>query len=148
MNHNELIKVLENNEHATLRILLPSGVHVPKHFHITEVGRIQKDFIDCGGTIHKNIFCLLQAWYSHDIEHRLLAGKLAKILKLSEKVLGTDDLPVEVEYGIDVVAQYALANVQVTKEGLTFILEGKKTDCLAPDKCGIKANNCCETGCC
>ena len=32
---------------------LPNGEQVPPHFHVTEVGNIQKHFIDCGGTIRK-----------------------------------------------------------------------------------------------
>lgn len=29
---------------------LENGNSVPEHFHVTEVGIITKDFIDCGGT--------------------------------------------------------------------------------------------------
>ncbi|MGA8855051.1 MAG: DUF6428 family protein, partial [Christiangramia sp.] len=29
---------------------LPNGQLVPEHFHVTEVGKITKHFIDCGGT--------------------------------------------------------------------------------------------------
>ena len=30
---------------------LPNGELVPSHFHVTEVGKITKDFIDCGGKV-------------------------------------------------------------------------------------------------
>jgi hypothetical protein len=30
---------------------LPNGTLVQPHFHVTEVGRITKDFIDCGGKV-------------------------------------------------------------------------------------------------
>jgi hypothetical protein len=33
-----------------LNFVLPNGV-VPQHFHVTEVGQITKNFIDCGGTL-------------------------------------------------------------------------------------------------
>lgn len=147
MNLKELTKVLEDNKDTALYIMLPTGDFVPDHFHVTEVGKVQKDFIDCGGTVRRSVFCTLQAWTAHDVEHRLVAGKLAKILKLGEKVLGTDDLPVEVEYGADVASHYLLSDVEVTPKGLLFVLVGKQTDCLAPDKCGV--TKCCSSsGCC
>ena len=118
----------------------------PDHFHVTEVGRVQKSFIDCGGTRRESVSCVLQTWTAHDIEHRLVAGKLSKILKLAEKVLGSEDLPLEVEYGADVASQYILADVEVTPNGLLFVLVGKQTDCLARDKCGI--GECSTSSCC
>ena len=30
---------------------LPDGELVPRHFHVTEVGKVTKHFIDCGGTV-------------------------------------------------------------------------------------------------
>ncbi len=33
-----------------LQFELPGGNLVPGHFHVTEVGKITKHFIDCGGT--------------------------------------------------------------------------------------------------
>jgi hypothetical protein len=137
----DLVKLLADYNNAALHIMLPSGEFIPDHFHITEVGRVQKTFIDCGGTRREAVSCLLQAWTAHDVDHRLVAGKLAKILKLGEKVLGSDSLPVEIEYGADIASQYAVANIEITPKGLLFVLAGKKTDCLAPDKCGI--NKCC-----
>lgn len=44
----------------------PDAAFVPAHFHITEIGRIQKDFIDCGGTVRSAVTCLLQVWVAHD----------------------------------------------------------------------------------
>ena len=48
------------NQLATLdavTFLLPNGTMVPQHFHVTEVGQITKDFIDCGGKIrHENVY--------------------------------------------------------------------------------------------
>jgi hypothetical protein len=141
MHLNNLTKVLENNKDAALHIMLPTGDFVPEHFHVTEVGKVHKTFIDCGGTKRESTTCSLQAWTAHDVDHRLTAGKLAKILKLGEKVLGTDDLPVEVEYGADVASLYILSDVEITPKGLLFVLVGKQTDCLAPDKCGV--TKCC-----
>ncbi len=145
MNLKQLTKTLGDSGDAAIFIMLPTGEFVPEHFHITEIARVQKDFIDCGGTVRESVSCSLQAWFAHDVEHRLVADKLAKILKLGEKVLGTDDLPVEVEYGADVVSHYLLADVEVTPKGLLFVLVGKQADCLAPDKCGV--TKCCDGKC-
>ena len=42
---------LQLKEKATIAFQLPNGELVPSHFHVTEVGKITKHFIDCGGTI-------------------------------------------------------------------------------------------------
>ena len=34
---------------------LPNGKLVPNHFHVTEVGKITKHFIDCGGTVRNEV---------------------------------------------------------------------------------------------
>ena len=142
----QLIDTLDNHSNAPLHFMLPSGEFVPDHFHVTEVGRVQKSFIDCGGTRREAASCLLQIWTAGDLDHRLPAGKLSKILKLAEPILGTAELPVEVEYGPDVASQYSVANVEVTPKGLLFVLAGKPTDCLAKDKCGV--DGCGTPGCC
>jgi hypothetical protein len=133
----QLMRLLDANAGASLHIMLPSGEFVPEHFHITEIGHVVKNFIDCGGTKRQASSCLLQVWTAHDTEHRLGAGKLASIFRLAGPVLGTEDLPVEFEYGEDVASQYRLANVEQTPNGLLFVLAGKQTACLALDKCGV-----------
>ncbi len=147
MNVKELTNTLQTHQDAALHIMLPNGEFVPEHFHITEVGRVQKNFIDCGGTNRESLSCSLQVWTTHDFEHRLVAGKLAKIMKLGDKVLGPDNLRVDVEYGVDVASNYHLADVEVTPKGLLLVLVGKQTDCLAKDKCGVSkcgtASGCC-----
>jgi predicted transcriptional regulator len=40
-------KKLDTLENVTFQ--LPDGTTVPEHFHVTEVGLITKNFIDCGG---------------------------------------------------------------------------------------------------
>lgn len=147
MNVSELKAMLQAHAQAALRLVLPSGERIPDHFHVTEVGRVEKNFIDCGGTRRQSVTCQLQAWAAHDIDHRLEAGKLAKILQLAEPVLGGEELPVEIEYGVEVAAQYQLSEVQVGVDGLLyFVLVGKQTDCLAKDKCGV--GECSDSSCC
>lgn len=56
------------------------------------------------------------------------------IIQLSEKVLGLEDLEVEVEYQGDTIGKYGL-----DFNGEAFVLTKTMTDCLAKDKCGIPA---------
>ena len=37
-----------------VQLILPGGSAIPQHFHVTEVGQVQKDFIDCGGDVRKS----------------------------------------------------------------------------------------------
>ncbi|RAI85010.1 DUF6428 family protein [Algoriphagus yeomjeoni] len=119
---------------SELQFLLPSGAKVPAHFHITEVGQINKKFIDCGGTVREEKAVNFQLWEDGDFDHRLGAKKLLDIISLSEKVLGLQDLEVEVEYQSDTIGKYGL-----DFNGEAFVLTTKMTDCLAKDKCGIPA---------
>ena len=41
------------NQMETVQFVLPNGSLIPPHFHITEVGQIEKRFIDCGGVLRK-----------------------------------------------------------------------------------------------
>ncbi|MGL6094948.1 MAG: DUF6428 family protein [Fimbriiglobus sp.] len=133
----EIQAVLAQNPGVALHLMLPDGDFVPAHFHITEVGKLRKDFIDCGGTIRSTASCLLQVWVATDTDHRLESTKLAKIITMAGPLLGTDDLPVEVEYEAGVVSQYPLGGVEVTPAGLLFSLGTKHTACLAQDRCGV-----------
>ena len=113
---------------------LENGNTVPEHFHVTEVGIITKDFIDCGGTVRHEKVANFQLWDAADEEHRLKAGKLLQIISLSEKVLGMEDLEIEVEYQSETIGKYDLGF-----DGQNFLLLAKKTACLAIDKRGVQA---------
>ena len=139
----DLRRVLAENPDAALHFMLPSGEFVPAHFHVTEVGRVRKDFIDCGGTVRVSEACVLQLWVAADEQHRLDAGKLAGIVRLADLILRGDDLPVEAEYDAGVITQLPLTAVEVTPGGLLFHLGGKHTACLAPDRCGVGESGCC-----
>lgn len=147
MNTRELLQLLEQNSDSPLHLGLPSGEFIPAHFHVTEVGFVHKQFIDCGGTCREFRSCVIQVWTANDLDHRLTAGKLSKILRLAERTFGTDDLPVEIEYGPEVAAHYFLSDVESTPSGLLLNLVGKQTDCLARDKCGVgecQSSDCCS----
>lgn len=129
-----------------LRFLLPDGGFIPSHAHITEAGRLDKTFLDCGGTLRRTSACLLQAWVADDTDHRIPAKKLSAILALAEPLLESGDLEVEVEYQEEWISQFPVVDAQVSDEVLTFQLGLKHTDCLAKDICLPAAKD--EEGCC
>jgi hypothetical protein len=146
MNIREFREALARSAGATIHFMLPDGEFVPAHFHITEVGRVRKDFIDCGGTVRQTTSCLFQVWVADDVEHRLNTSKLAQIVSVATPLLGADDLPVEVEYESGAISQYPVSAVEFTPAGLLFHLGSKHTACLAPEKCGVPLPG--VQGCC
>jgi hypothetical protein len=133
----QLRRALATNPAAGLHIMLPSGEFVPAHFHVTEVGRVLKDFIDCGGTLRETRSCVVQVWVANDVDHRLNAGKLSKIFNAAEQKFDCRALPVEIEYETDVLGTYPLSGIELTPAGLLLTLGAKHTACLAPDQCGV-----------
>ncbi|WP_140938320.1 DUF6428 family protein [Sphingobacterium lumbrici] len=123
----EILPALEN-----VQFQLENGTFVPEHFHVTEVGQIIKNFIDCGGVLRTEKAVNFQLWNADDYEHRLKPGKLLSIIKLSEEKLGIEDAEIEVEYQSDTIGKYDL-----DFNGKTFVLRNKTTACLAQDACGI-----------
>ena len=132
MKLSEVKKSLENV--LEVRFVLPNGTFVPVHFHVTEVGVITKNFIDCGGTVREEKVVNFQLWEANDFDHRLAPQKLKDIIELSEKVLNLKDAEVEVEYQQETIGKFHLGF-----DGVNFLLEATQTNCLAQDKCGIPA---------
>lgn len=130
---------------SSVRFQLPDGTAVPEHFHVTEVGLVNRHFIDCGGTKRTETVVNFQLWQASDYDHRLAPQKFLNILNLSKKVLGdnADDLDVEVEYQQATIGKFALSFADET-----FVLQNKYTDCLAKDACGIPQNTAQKSGCC
>jgi hypothetical protein len=130
MKLSEVKKALSTME--DVNFILPDGRMVPTHFHVTEVGAVTKNFIDCGGTLRKEEVVNFQLWEANDLDHRLKPQKLNDIIGLSERVLGLQDHEVEVEYQGETIGKYGLEF-----DGINFLLTSKQTNCLASDKCGI-----------
>jgi len=130
MKLSEIKEILPTLTHVEFQ--LENGTPVPEHFHVTEVGMVTKNFIDCGGVVRSEKAVNFQLWNADDYDHRLKPGKLLSIITLSEEKLGIEDLAIEVEYQSDTIGRYDLAF-----NGETFILKSKTTACLAPDACGI-----------
>ena len=116
----------------TLKFQLPNGQFVPAHFHITEVGNVKRNYIDCGGKLREENKINLQLWVASDTDHRLKPNDILEILQLAEKQLGYSNLELEVEYQQSTVGRYKLAF-----DGAVFQLINTQTACLAPDQCGI-----------
>lgn len=132
MKLSDVKKALETANDVNFK--LPNGISVPEHFHVTEVGVITKNFIDCGGTVRNERVVNFQLWEANDFDHRLKPQKLANIIALSERTLGIEDAEVEVEHQSDTIGKYNLEF-----NGTDFLLIATTTNCLASDKCGIPA---------
>ena len=117
----------------TIAFELPDGSLVPEHFHVTEVGKVTKSFIDCGGVLRKEEVINFQLWNADDYNHRLHPEKLINIIELSEKTLNLKDVAIEVEYQSDTIGKYGL-----DFNGTNFLLTNKATACLAEDACSIE----------
>lgn len=129
------VQALSAASDATIRFRLPNGELTPAHAHVTEVARISKRFIDCGGTFREDAMCRLQTWVADDYDHRLTAGKLVKIIEKARSILGTEDLEVDVEHDLGFVTQFPLESVEKAGSELILTLKGRNTACLAPELC-------------
>ena len=132
MKYSEFKKAIESVNEIT--ILLPDSSIVPQHFHITEVGLINKHFIDCGGTERITKLISFQIWVAEDIIHRITAEKLLKILDASSFITGNADYEIEAEYQTNTIGKYG-----VSFNGTHFLLENKFTECLAAEACGVES---------
>lgn len=120
------------SELDTLKFQLPDGHFVPAHFHITEVGNLTRNYIDCGGIVRQENKLSIQLWVASDNDHRLKPDKVLDILKLAEKQFELSNIDVEVEYQQSTIGRFKLAF-----DGSVYQLINTHTTCLAQDKCGI-----------
>ena len=147
----KLHSVLETNPELFPRFVLPDGDYIPAHAHITEVGHVVRNFIDCGGLTGKEERAVLQTHVGKDTDHRLRSDGFAKILELANRVIPSADLDVDVEYDCCVVAQYPIAEARPDGEHLNLILRRGRTQCRAQERRDSEmAAGCCATSatCC
>ncbi|HEY2858097.1 MAG TPA: DUF6428 family protein [Terracidiphilus sp.] len=137
-----------------MRFVLPDGDLIPAHAHVTEVGRVDKNFIDCGGTSRSWSNCTLQVWVAeNDEQHRLPPAKLAAVMDMGAALFRGEDLEVEIEYEdcCTELSQYPVLAVEQANGTLTFKLGSKHTDCLAKESCGLspagEQSGCCGGNC-
>jgi uncharacterized protein DUF6428 len=146
-----LQNALEANPTRFPRFVLPDGDYIPAHAHVTEVGHVIRNFIDCGGLTGKDEKVVLQTHVGNDTDHRLRSDRFAKILQLGSRVIPRADLNVDVEYDCCVVAQYPIAKATPNGEHLNLILQRGRTQCRARERReGQTAIGCCATSaaCC
>ena len=142
MTLSEFKSLLQNNRDKLFQVALPTGDQVPISFHITEVGRVEKTFLDCGGKLHTRSTAQLQIWVGPDEDHRIQAGKMADILERSGAVVPDDTLPLELEYELPngFVSQFPVGGFNVSEEAVVLELGVRHTECLAPELCIVPAN--------
>ena len=139
------------SELNALQFITAEGKMIAPHFHVTELGQITKNYIDCGGTLRQESVISFQLWHANDLDHRLPAEKLLDIVELAERKLQLKDAELEVELQGKTIETYGLEFF----EG-SFLLTPLSTACLAEDRCGIPAvlsdhqSNSCSpgSGCC
>ncbi len=126
----ELVEVLKTQ--ASIGFVLPNGNSVPAHFHITEMGLVLKNYVDCGGKMRNERSATFQLWVAGDTDHRLTAQKFLGIIAIADGLYGIQDLEVQVEYQQETIGVFDL-----NYNGEKFTLQSKQTACLAEDACGI-----------
>jgi hypothetical protein len=135
MKLSEFKSFLSQNFEKNVRFVLPTGTKIPPHTHVTEIARIEKKYVDCGGTFRSDLTCRMQAWFQDDTDHRLTAGKLLAILHKAASFLESDDIDVELEYEAPFVSQFPVIQVQSSEHTVLVTLGTKHTACLAEEKC-------------
>ena len=122
-----------NNQNLLFK--LEDGTIIPPYFHITEMGLKMKHFVDCGGTVRTEQWINFQIWTADDFDHRLTSQTLLQLIVKNEGLFKQPYIEIEMEYQTNTIGSYSL-KIDPTNES-TYILVPKKTNCLAPDKCGV-----------
>jgi hypothetical protein len=150
MTLHDLQSALKANPKLFPRFVLPDGDYIPAHAHVTEVGHVVRNFIDCGGLTGKEEKIVLQTHVGSDIDHRLRSDRFAKILQLGNRVVPNADLDVDVEYDCCVVAQYPIAEAAPDGDHLNLMLRRSRTQCRARERREREQAACCATSaaCC
>jgi hypothetical protein len=140
-------QALAANPSLGLRFRLPTGGLAPIHLHLTEVARVEKRFIDCGGTIRTEVTARLQLWTADDTDHRVGCAKALQVLGRGAELVGSTALPLEVEYDFPLLTVFPVLGSVVEGQERIILLGAKHADCLAPDVCVPKT---CQpgAGCC
>jgi len=124
------------NNLSSISFHLPDGTKVPEHFHLTEIGKVTKSFIDCGGTLRQEKKVSLQLWTALDYDHRLETKTLLGIIEMAEDTFNLGNLEIEVQYQ----GQNTLETYGLDTNGNFFLLTSLSTACLAPNACDITNN--------
>lgn len=145
MNFDKLKKIIETNLNKKMNFVFKnSGNKIPENFHVTEIGRLNKLFVDCGGQAREFFKCVVQIWVANDLDHRISTTKFNSILNLAGQNLFSNfqNLDVNIEFQQESLSYFSLVDFYVDDDSVTFYLDTIKTDCLAKSKCGL------NEGCC
>jgi hypothetical protein len=145
----EFKQITQNNPAKEIKIYLPNGEIIPEHFHLTDIGTIAHNFIDCGGVVGSNSWVQIQLWVADDKDHRITTTTISKIITASEKILqNSDSEEIVIEYQhSDSATKYNVVNINVG-DNITINLGVINTTCLEiernpnTDKCGNNSSCC------
>jgi hypothetical protein len=146
----EFQSALHNSTVQSLEIRLPEKHALASHFHVTEVGRVTKDFVDCGGVRRTETTVVLQTLVAHDTDHRLSVSKMAGILSKSATLALGDELPVDIEIQGSTIETWRVASMECTDDQMVIHVEPRRTACLAPEICQLNilptaVSSCCDS---
>lgn len=132
--YKEFIKTLEDKPNYSIEFHLPGGIQLPTHYHITDVGAVNRYFIDCGGQTREENYVQIQLWLGKNNDHCLDAKTILKILKNSNKVLcklpNLNDSNVFIEYKTEFITQYPIAKIDVLNGKIICFTKHLTTQCL------------------
>lgn len=149
----QLVEALNKADGRIVRFELPTTTLLSPHVHVTEVARIDKRFVDCGGTLRTDSSCRLQIYQADDTEHRITAAKFAQILAKGAGVLGSTQLPVEAEAEAPYLSTFPIVATRLEAKQIVLSLGMRHTACLAEDVCfpfNLQNKSACApgSGCC
>jgi hypothetical protein len=151
----QLVEALNKADGRIVRFELPTTSLLSPHVHVTEVARLDKKFVDCGGTIRMDSSCRLQIYQADDTEHRITAAKFAQILAKGAGLLGSSALPVEAEAEAEApyLSVFPVIATRLEEKQVVISLGMRHTACLAEDVCfpaNLQNKSACApgSGCC
>lgn len=131
----QLVEALNKADGRIVRFKLPTTTLLSPHVHVTEVARIDKKFVDCGGTLRTDSSCRLQIYQADDTEHRITSAKFAQILAKGAGVLGSATLPIEVEVEAPYLSVFPVVASRLEENQIVLSFGMRHTACLAEDVC-------------
>lgn len=128
MTSSHFLAILDDKcQDFSLRIMLPNGELIPEHFHISEIGKVDKTFVDVSNTQREVHICVLKVWVGHDVEYRLIKSKLNALLSRARSIYA-DNSPMAIEYGNETarepIIQYSVRDVEIMDDGDFLIVLG------------------------
>ena len=161
-NYTQLLTLLNQYPNAHITFHLPDKTLIPAHYHITEIGAIRQDFIDCGGEVRADSHLQIQLWLGKDTEHRITASTLLNILSHSEsitsKLTNLSQQAIYIEYKAEqATIKYSITDMQVQNEQdeiINIYTAYLPTQCLAAlrhekeKQVNNSTNSCCNTSSC